>query len=558
MLFVASSGLYTNTQSRPTPKTIYMSILIQIMGEYWMRKVIFCFLLAIGLLSTITTGNASTIAFIYSTDSSTANDYKSLFESAGFTTDLILTGNIATTDFLKYDLIIIGSDISTPSGSDISKISDSAKPIIGLGEGGYSFFGGLGLKTGYPNGWHGSENRIYTVDKTYTVFNKPNSITIPTNYILQLYSSTGHVGIHLPSVPSNVIVLGRESTDTTHYPFTLEDSKYLLWGFTASPTSMTQIGKDLFINSISYLVPRTPNGRIEVQTFNENATFILSGPATYSGSGSSWNQSNISPGTYTITYGSVRGYQTPPSETKTLSAGGTIYFFGNYLSKKRAGDNVDFGDGYVLLIKGVNPEEGQVYIELKLDNNTISEKVLKKKESYEIKKYNQEPFYFEVIDIYHDATDDYVTYRTWAFTIGYAHFNLNLNVASSPPGANIMLDNVYVGVTPKKITIIDLEKHLLRLVLVGYKDEETTFKFDDEMNKNKDIFITLNKIQPTLKGDVNGDGSITGIDAVWIDQYVVGKRTGLNTNVADVNGDGTITGIDSVWIDQYVVGKRIW
>ncbi len=462
---------------------------------------------------------------------------------------LILSSNIATTDFSKYDLIIIGNDISTPSESDISKISNSAKPIIGLGEGGYSFFGGLGLKTGSPNGWHGSENSIYMVDKAHTVFNKPNSITIPTNNILQLYSSTGHVGIYLSSVPSNVIVLGRENTDTTHYSFTLENSKYLLWGFTASPTSMTQTGKDLFINSVTYLVPHfnvsinPPNGTIQINTDNENATFTLAGPATYSGSGKSWNQSNILPGTYTITYGSVSGYRTPPSETETLSAGGTIYFYGEYWPKKRAGDSIDYRGGYVLLIKRVDPEEGKVSIELQLDNNTIGDKVLKKNESYEIKKYNQEPFYFGVIDIYHDATDDYdyVAYMDLWPTMASAHFNLYLNVASAPPGANILIDNVYVGKTPKEeITIIDLEKHSLRLELSGYTDKETTFNFDNEMDKSKDIFITLNKTQPTststLKGDLNNNGipadagDLVLMKRASIEEISADSRYDLNNN----------------------------
>lgn len=523
-----------------------------------MRKVIFYFSLAICLLSTIATGSPNKIVFIYSTDSSSADAYKSLLEPAGFTTDLVLSSNNGTTDFSKYYLIIIGNDVSTLSGSDINKISDSAKPIIGLGEGGYSFFGGLGLKTGYPNGWHGSKNSIYTVDKTQTVFNKPNSITIPTDNILQLYSSTGHVGIYLPSVPSNVIVLGRESTDTTHYPFTLENSKYLLWGFTASPTSMTQTGKDLFVNSVNYFLPS--NGRIQIRINNKNATFTLSGPATYSGSGSSWNQSNLPLGTYTIIYGSVSGYHTPPSETKILSDGGTIYFFGDYLPIKRADDSVDLGDGYIFLIKDVNSAIGNVRIELQLDNRIIGNKTLKKTESYVFYKYNCPEGYCgkKVMDISHDTIGDYVVLKELPIppppTTG-PHAKLKLNIESVPQSADIFIDNEYVGKTNKTINILDIKQHFLRLELSGYEKTEETFKFE-ELKKGETILKILNKTQPTV--DVNSDGSITGIDAMWIAQYVVGKRVGLDVNVADVNGDGSITGIDAMWIAQYVVGKRIW
>jgi hypothetical protein len=61
-----------------------------------------------------------------------------------------------------------------------------------------------------------------------------------------------------------------------------------------------------------------------------------------------------------------------------------------------------------------------------------------------------------------------------------------------------------------------------------------------------------------LKGDVNNDDKISGIDAMWIAQYVVGKRPSIDQNSADVNNDGKVSGIDAMWVAQYVVGKRVW
>ena len=71
-------------------------------------------------------------------------------------------------------------------------------------------------------------------------------------------------------------------------------------------------------------------GNIEVSTNLEQATFILSGPASYSGSGISWSKTGAFVGQYTITYGDVDGYITPPSETKILTKDATISFSGNY------------------------------------------------------------------------------------------------------------------------------------------------------------------------------------------------------------------------------------
>jgi hypothetical protein len=71
-------------------------------------------------------------------------------------------------------------------------------------------------------------------------------------------------------------------------------------------------------------------GTITVTTNNNAATFNITGPATYTGSGTSWSQSNAPIGTYTITYDPLSGYDTPPSDTQILASKGTIDFTGVY------------------------------------------------------------------------------------------------------------------------------------------------------------------------------------------------------------------------------------
>lgn len=67
-------------------------------------------------------------------------------------------------------------------------------------------------------------------------------------------------------------------------------------------------------------------------------------------------------------------------------------------------------------------------------------------------------------------------------------------------------------------------------------------------------------VTPTgvLKGDVNGDGSINVVDALFVAQYTVGLRT-LNSQqlaAADVNCDGQVNVVDALFIAQYTVGLR--
>ena len=57
------------------------------------------------------------------------------------------------------------------------------------------------------------------------------------------------------------------------------------------------------------------------------ASFTITGPKTYSGSGGLLAEQNIPPGTYAVTWGSVAGCGTPPPETKTTDAKHSIIFF---------------------------------------------------------------------------------------------------------------------------------------------------------------------------------------------------------------------------------------
>jgi hypothetical protein len=81
-------------------------------------------------------------------------------------------------------------------------------------------------------------------------------------------------------------------------------------------------------------------GTIEVNCNIEDASFTIESPVTYEGSGQSWTATEVPDGTHTITYNPVIGYKTPPSETQTISGGGTITFEGNYISLAMAANIV--------------------------------------------------------------------------------------------------------------------------------------------------------------------------------------------------------------------------
>ena len=200
------------------------------------------------------------ILYVYGTDLSVAQSFISLLEESGFSVSLIRISRLTETQLVPYDLIIVGNDTGqlTHWGDtqSVAAIERSGKPIVGLGEGGYALFGEFRLSTGHGNGWHGNVNALYVVDPSSSLFITPRKIVVPQDRLLQLYTKTEHVGIYLASVPENVITLGREVNNHSHYPLTLEQNKYFLWGFTGSAAEMTEMGRDLFVNAVTWTTNR--------------------------------------------------------------------------------------------------------------------------------------------------------------------------------------------------------------------------------------------------------------------------------------------------------------
>ncbi|MCP4259287.1 MAG: hypothetical protein GY774_17520 [Planctomycetes bacterium] len=205
------------------------------------------------------------VSYIYSSDIEAAQNFQSLLTIYGCSTDLVSLDEIPTTALDTYDLIIVGNDTGKlrlwDDVESVTAIESSDRPIIGLGEGGYAFFGKLGLSIGWPYGWHGNENSIYVVDSNCPLFDMPYPISVPDDRVLQLYTQTNHVGIYLALVPDTILTLGSEIPSPTHYPLVLQHDRYLLWGFTESPQKMTETGKTLFVN----IVIRTANAALEIE-----------------------------------------------------------------------------------------------------------------------------------------------------------------------------------------------------------------------------------------------------------------------------------------------------
>jgi len=201
------------------------------------------------------------VAYIFSNNAEAAQSFRSLLGTYGCSTTLINLDDVPAAPLDTYDLLIVGNDTGYIShwgnAESVAAIESAGLPVVGLGEGGYALFGQLGLSIGSPNGAHGSSNSIEVIDPNCSLYSTPYVLNVPEDRMLQLFTETKHVAIHLSSVPDTLMLLGAETKNLGYSPLIMEQNRYstgritaLLWGFTESPEKMTEVGKTLFINVV--------------------------------------------------------------------------------------------------------------------------------------------------------------------------------------------------------------------------------------------------------------------------------------------------------------------
>jgi hypothetical protein len=206
------------------------------------------------------------VAYIFSTDTASRDSFNNLLTGRGIQVDLVALTNVAATDFSTVRAIIIGNDTGekgvwgTPA--IVNKIAAAGKPIIGVGQGGYAFFGtaGLGLDIGYGHGaLHISDSQAHMNYPGQTILAAPTAIGVPHSRLLTLYNTgVNAVAPLISGAPAGTpIAYASKDFFGARYdalmPLTAQhasDRCHALWGFTGAPSSMTATGQDLFVNFV--------------------------------------------------------------------------------------------------------------------------------------------------------------------------------------------------------------------------------------------------------------------------------------------------------------------
>lgn len=72
-------------------------------------------------------------------------------------------------------------------------------------------------------------------------------------------------------------------------------------------------------------------GTLRVLSSRAEASFVILGPQSYTGTGMDWSVTNAPLGVYTITFSPISNLYSPAYQAKTLQAGQTLVFDGTYL-----------------------------------------------------------------------------------------------------------------------------------------------------------------------------------------------------------------------------------
>jgi len=213
------------------------------------------------------------ILYVYFSDPALAAEYQEMLVNGGFSVETTHMNQLPETDLSRIGLIIVGPDTIGSGEAEewynawgdeqtVASINNSGKPIIGLGNGGYGIFGRLNLRIGGGYGAVGFDTGNVNLRPYRSILQEPNAI------------AEGEIDLYVEEVETRDIFLGSDAEPlspaadvvglgvitatldngvTVEYGrVVLQQDRFLLWGFNASPNLLTEEGKAFFENIVRF------------------------------------------------------------------------------------------------------------------------------------------------------------------------------------------------------------------------------------------------------------------------------------------------------------------
>lgn len=208
-------------------------------------------------------GSLGSLLYVYRENQGLATAFRNLLNNRGFEAAVLALSDVDATDLSAYDAIILAHDTGDAAewpvqvrgfSSTAAYLEAAGVPIVGLGEGGYAYFGKVGSNIGWPRGWRRELRSVEPNELASDFWKTPYDFGTPPDP-LELYTADNlEVGVYAIGLP-DVLMLAREPDDDEHAPIAVQRKDcYTLWGFSAGPGQMTPAGKELFVNAVAYAI----------------------------------------------------------------------------------------------------------------------------------------------------------------------------------------------------------------------------------------------------------------------------------------------------------------
>jgi len=199
------------------------------------------------------------IAYVYNTDTTAAANFQAFLEANGWSVTLFPLSQLADVNLSGFYAIVLGHDTGsyetwgTPEA--VAAVVAANRPVIGVEQGGYSFFGKLGLNIGYPNGATGGTLKtVYPVDPSHPAWNIPFPIPTDVEGKATIYTTDQTIAaIHNSFVDATNERIGVEGAGRSFNFLIGEQRCYMLWGYAGDPSVMTLDGQHLFLNIVEFV-----------------------------------------------------------------------------------------------------------------------------------------------------------------------------------------------------------------------------------------------------------------------------------------------------------------
>jgi hypothetical protein len=190
-----------------------------------------------------------TVAYVYG-DAAAADAFEAMLDPV-YPTDRILKADIATADFGKYSLIVLGRGGSALDAGQVATIQATGLPVIGISGGGLDYFGKIGLSMNGGNvaSSHDATQAI-VIDAALPVWSFPNALDTGTGVITVFGSASQASVLYKPYLgASGVHIAGLDVS----YDTIAQEGINLYWAYYEDASHLTEAGGQLFVNLVQYM-----------------------------------------------------------------------------------------------------------------------------------------------------------------------------------------------------------------------------------------------------------------------------------------------------------------